>query len=128
MKKLKKKDKQQAHTTTSVYFDKLNKELQYRFQVKNVNYILNNGIINKGWLIANKDGISEAVLLLQKQKASVYILGSDASAIIGWDMVNNIIVGSLWKDKKKIDEIKSTDCKEIEKILEDWYLQARGEE
>lgn len=127
MKKMKKNVKRKARTTSSIYFDKLNKELQFRFQVKNVNYILNNGIINKGWLIANEKGIDDAIILLKKQKAPIYILGKNASVVVGWDMIRSIIVGSIWKDGKKIDEIESIDFNDVKKALVNWYSQVMGE-
>jgi len=113
-------NKQVQHT------DKINIELQARFGVKNVNYVIDNGIIKKGWMVQNADGLDEAMKLLRLQKAPIYILGEYAGAVIGWDMVRDEIVGSAWQKEKKKDEIKTDDFKKIKKKLDKWYKMANN--
>ena len=124
--KIEKEQKQQKEVATSLYLDRVNIELQQRFQVEHVKYIVNNGIIVKGWMIVDKKGIPEAMKLLQMQKAPVYILGDLASVVVGWDIVRNVIVGSIWQNEKKIDVLESKDFKKIEKKIIKWYNKSRS--
>jgi len=124
--KAEKEQQQKKEFATALYLDRVNKELQQRFQVKYVKYIVNNGIITKGWMISDKKGINEAIKLLQVQKAPIYILGDLASTVVGWDIVKNVIVGSIWKNGKRIDDIESTNLKKIKKKLKEWYKESRS--
>ena len=105
--------------------DRINQMLKYRFSVKHINYVTDNGIIQHGWLVSNLEAITEAILLLKKQNAPVYIMGDLASAIIGWDVMHSNLVGSLWMNEKKVDEIQTIDMDILEKKMIEWYKKSR---
>jgi len=126
--KAEKEQLKKKELATTLYLDRVNKELQQRFQVEHVKYIVNNGIVVKGWMIADKKGIPETIKLLQMQKAPIYILGDLASAVIGWDIVRDMIVGSLWKNEEKVDQIETKDMNKIKKKLVEWYKKTRSKQ
>lgn len=105
--------------------DQINQMLKYRFSVKHINYVTDNGIIQHGWLISNFDAIAEAVVLLKKQNAPVYIMGDLASAIIGWNSIHSNLIGSLWINEKQVDEIQTIDMNVLENKMVEWYKKSR---
>jgi len=125
------KKKKLKSEMTKIYlpaqFDKVNQMLKYRFSVKHINYVTDNGIIQNGWLISNKNDIDEAIKLLKIQPAPIYILGKHCSAIVGWDAMHSNIVGSLWQNQKSIDEIKTSDFEVIKKKLIEWFDKSKGD-
>ncbi|MDO8640897.1 MAG: hypothetical protein Q7R33_05085 [Nitrosarchaeum sp.] len=107
-------------------FDEINYELKMRFGVKHkhVNYITNNGVIQRGWLISDEEAIDDAILLLQKQAAPIYILGDYASVIVGWDTSHYQLVGNLWQNQKKIDEMITSDFSIVKSKLIEWFKKS----
>jgi len=101
--------------------DRTNQMLKTRFKVKHINYVLDNGVIQKGWLISKEQDIDEAVKLLEVQNAPVYILGQFYSVMFGWDITKSTIIGSLWRYGKKVDEIRSVDFGELKLMMQDWF-------
>jgi len=108
-------------------FDKVNQMLKYRFSVKRINYVTDNGIIQNGWLISDKQDVDEAVQLLKAQPAPMYILGEYCSAIVGWDAMHSNMTGSLWQNQKSIDEIRTDDFKVIKNKLLEWFDKSKGD-
>jgi hypothetical protein len=127
------KKKKNKKITTKVplpaTLDRINQMLKFRFSVNHINYVTDNGIIQNGWLISNEESIDEAILILQKQNAPVYILGNFASAIIGWNTMRTKLIGSLWRNEKPINQIETDNFEIVKQTFLDWYQIAnRGEE
>ena len=101
--------------------DRTNQMLKNRFGLTHINYVTDNSIIQHGWLISNDESIEEAILLLKKQNAPIYILGQLASAIIGWNSMHTKMVGSLWKNEVQIDAIETDSFDDIKKKIIVWY-------
>lgn len=102
--------------------DRSNKMLKTRFKVKNINYIVDNGVIKKGWLISKERDIDDALKLLEVQNAPIYILGEFNSAVFAWEATHSTVVGSLWQHGKKIDEVRSIDfASELKLTMQDWF-------
>lgn len=122
---MKKKNKMETiKVPLSAALDRTNQMLKTRFGLKHINYITDNNIIQHGWLISSNESIEEAILLLQKQNAPIYILGQLASAIIGWNSMHTSMVGSLWKNEVQIDGIETNSFEDIKKKILDWYKDA----
>jgi hypothetical protein len=117
---MKKKKKQINVLPLSAALDRINQMLKHRFAVKNINYVTDNGIIKHGWLISNDESVDEAIILLQKQNAPIYLLGEKANAIFGWNNIHTEVVGSLWKNQKEIEKIKSNNFDEIKQKILEW--------
>lgn len=117
---MKKKKKQISTLPLSAALDRINQMLKHRFAVKNINYVTDNGVIRHGWLISNDESIDEAIILLQKQNAPIYLLGEKANAIFGWNSMHTEIVGSLWKNQKEIEKIESNNLDEIKQKIIEW--------
>lgn len=101
--------------------DPANRLLKLRFGVKGVNYVTDNGVIQNGWLLSDKQYSEEAALLLEKQTAPVYILGEFFNAMFAWDAIRSTVVASLWKSGKKVDEVRSIDTKQIKLTMDEWF-------
>jgi hypothetical protein len=101
--------------------DPSNRLLKLRFGVKGVNYVTDNGVIQNGWLLSDKQYSQEAASLLEKQTAPVYILGEYFNAAFAWDAIRSTVVASLWKGGKKVDEARSVDTKEIKLLMDEWF-------
>lgn len=123
------KKKQKEKLAIQAQFDGINQTLKLRFNVKNINYVTNNGVIQKAWLLTKIDGIDEALLLLQKQTAPIYILGEYYNAIFSWDALHDTIISSLWRHGKKSDEIYTANFDEIKTTMSDWLNKCiKGDE
>lgn len=126
--KKKKNKKITAKVPLSAALDQINQMLKFRFSVKHINYVTDNGIIQNGWLISNAESIDEAIILLQKQNAPIYILGNFASAIIGWNAMHTQIIGSLWKNQNQVNQIETDNFEIVKQTFLDWHLIAnKGE-
>jgi hypothetical protein len=101
--------------------DPSNRLLKLRFGVKGVNYVTDNGVIQNGWLLSDKQDTQEAAALLEKQTAPVYILGEYFNAVFAWDAIRSTVVASLWKSGKKVDESRSIDTKQIKLTMDEWF-------
>lgn len=127
--KIKNKKQKKQLVPVQAKFDRINQTLKFRFNVKNINYVTNNGIIQKSWLLVDADGVDEAILLLQKQTAPIYILGEHYNAIFSWDSLHDTIISSLWRRGKKSDEIYSSNFDEIKTTMFSWLNRCiKGDE
>lgn len=120
---MKKKQKQTKTIPLPAALDRVNQMLKLRFTVKHINYVTDNNIIKNGWLISNDESIDEAIVLLQKQNAPIYLLGEKANAIFGWNTMHTEVVGSLWQNQKEIEKIESNDFDEIKQKIFEWKLK-----
>jgi hypothetical protein len=105
-------------------FDQTNKLLKLKFEIedaKGLNYITDNGIIKNGWLLSDKQNIKDATTVLEKQNAPVYILGKFYGAAFSWDALRSVVVCSLWRNSKKVDEFRSLNMSEIASTMTDWF-------
>ena len=104
--------------------DPVNLGLKKRFQVSNINYISDNGIIQNGWLVSTINGVDDAIKLLQAQKAPIYILGVQASAFVRWGVSRSrTLRGELWMNQKRIEDFEfvgEIDYIIIKQYMEDW--------
>lgn len=107
--------------------DRTNLMLKNRFSVKYINYISDNGIIKNGWLISKLEAIDEAIQLLQKQNAPIYILGKFANVVVHWDSKKTEIIGSLWTNGKEIEKFNETDFDKIKNKLSLWFIKSTKE-
>jgi len=115
----------------SAAFDKTNQMLKYRFSVKYIDYVTDNGIIQHGWLITNEKSFDEAIHLLKVQTVPIYILGLNGSSVIGWNSKRSAIIGSLWQNQKQKDKIRSVlnddeDADVIKDKMNEWYNIIQG--
>jgi len=126
MNKKKKKTKAKKSVTKislPASLDKTNQMLKYRFSVKHINYVTDNGIIQNGWLITDEKCFDEAIHLLKEQSAPIYILGPQGSAVIGWNSKRSAIIGGLWQNQRQIDTLRSIIGKyddDIKQKMDEW--------
>ena len=102
-------------------FDQTNRLLKYKFGVENINYVTDNGIIQNGWLVSKKSDVPEGTAILEKQNAPVYILGEFFSAIFAWDAIHSVVVATLWKRGKKVDEVRSIKPDILLTTMNEWF-------
>jgi len=121
-----KKAKKQSIPVSAVV-DRVNLMLKNRFSVKHINYINDNGIIKNGWLISKVEAIDEAIQLLQKQNAPIYILGSFANAVIHWDSKKLDVLGSLYQNGKEIEKFNESNFDKIKTKLIEWFNRSTKE-
>jgi hypothetical protein len=104
--------------------DQTNRLLKLRFgidDIDGIDYVTDNGVIQNGWLITNKDCIKKAAKILEKQNAPIYILGEFFSAVFSWDAIHSTVIGSLWKNSKKVDESREIDMDKMALVMEEWF-------
>lgn len=114
------KDKIKSKQAIPATFDAINRRLKLRFNVQNINYVSDNGIIQKGWLITKDKDIDDAIYLLEKQLAPIYILGHHFNAVFNWDSSHDTVIAGLWRYGKKVDETNSADFKILKLTMIDW--------
>lgn len=122
------KNRAKSTIVKNATLDRTNNDLKKRFKVKHINYVIDNGIIQNGWLLSSTEAIDEAIQLLQAQNAPVYILGEFASAFIMWSLTRSkTIKGELWIDsnlKDSFDTAGPVDYDMTRQYIVDWCTQA----
>jgi hypothetical protein len=105
-------------------FDQTNKLLKLKFgieEAKGLNYVTDNGIIQNGWLLTDKQNIKAATTILEKQNAPVYILGKFYGAAFSWDAIRSTVVCTLWRNSKSVDEYRGVDMGKIALTMQEWF-------